>query len=561
MPINITVFSIDSSTLGIMCRYDPDTVKKIKTLPVRSWNPTHKRWEVPVSDWKKIKKLLPEAFFTRDAQKTIASFSTTKKDVVEIDVPLKTSRLFPFQKKGVGFLATKKGAILADSVGLGKTVQALAALYHLDLPSVLVVCPAPLKRKWKNDTKKFIGLEPVIIEGAPKERKEKWCLPSRVKIVNYELLLRDKDVMPKNWSVLILDEAQRIKNRRAKISKIVKMLSADYKWALSATPMENSPKDLYSILECISPGLFGKFYDFARNYCSYEMIWAGKQRGYIKVISGFTNLDDLHKKLQHIMLRRKKEEVLSDLPERLYKNYYLQLSNVEKDFHDTITRIAKEKFEEEGLLTSGAIAYLQMARMLCDSPHLVMLSESETANKIKSQIKIDIPDKIQGPKLEELRKIITDIDANGKNEKTVVFTQWARMAHLINDTLYRDGVKCLLITGEDEKKQEKIDKFRKDDSKVLISTDCLMYGVDLDMASYLIHYDLPWNPAKIEQREGRLDRVTQKNNMLIMKLIAQDTVEDRVIEILEKKTDLFKKTVEGVTTEKTVMINLMKTYT
>jgi SNF2 family DNA or RNA helicase len=174
------------------------------------------------------------------------------------------------------------------------------------------------------------------------------------------------------------------------------------------------------------------------------------------------------------------------------------------------------------------LAYLTMARMACDSTELIMNSDSGLKCKVYGVVSC---------KMEELKSIVSQVEG-----KIIVFTMWAKMANIINKELND----CVLITGDTKDKQGAIEEFKNGNKKILVTTDCLNYGVNLQFCSNIVHFDLPWSSARIEQREGRCDRIGQKNSILIFKLLVKNSVEDRVVSLLENKATLFNSVIEGM---------------
>ena len=249
--------------------------------------------------------------------------------------------------------------------------------------------------------------------------------------------------------------------------------------------------------------------------------YAGKD-----MIAGYKNLPLLHERLKTMMVRREKREVFKQIPERVYKDYNVELERPQKlvvDYYTLHATTAYDKDDKDNLL-----ANLTLARMACNTSELILQSRSPLAITPKT---------IAGKKLNVLAEFLEEV----KGEKVIVFTQWARMAEI----LHREFPNSFLVTGDTPNKDDVIGAFKTGQRQLLIATDCLNYGVNLQFCSIIVHFDLPWSPARIEQREGRIDRIGQQNNMLVVRLVVQDSIEERVVELLTHKTDLFAKTVEG----------------
>jgi len=429
----------------------------------------------------------------------------------EID-KAKYSYLLPFQKEGVKMLIDGK-VILADSVGSGKTVQAMSFATAMEYKKVLVVCPAPLKKQWQLEILKFLKEDSTIIEGNYNKRLEAFehynFKNIRFCITNYEQLIsRMNDFFFKqSWDCIIFDEVHRVKNSKSKVYKSAEKLFAKKKIGLSARPQENNVREIYNIANLLTNKSFMKWQYFSDNYCMYDEIY-NRIKGYtMKVVSAYRNLDDFHKKIAPLIIMRKRNEVLKDMPSRFYKNVYFDLNNVERKKHNANLKSAEDAFKNGD--DKNILAYLTFAREACDS---VKLLEED----------------YESSKLNAMKDVLSDFE-----DKVIIFTQWARMAKIIAAELGADNT--ILVTGDNEDKIAAIEEFRNSNKRFFVTTDCLNYGVNIEFCHILVHFDLVWNPAKLEQREGRIDRLTQKENMLIINLIANDSVEDRVVKMLEDK--------------------------
>jgi SNF2 family DNA or RNA helicase len=421
--------------------------------------------------------------------------------------------LLPFQKTGVKLLIDGK-VILADSVGSGKTLQAMSFASAMGYKKVLIVCPAPLKKQWQSEITKFLKEDSVILEGDYNKRLEafeNYTLKKNVFCIsNYEQLIsRMNDFLFKqSWDCIIFDEVHRVKNSKSKVYQAATKLFAKKKIGLSARPQENNVREIYNIANLLTNKSFMKWQYFSDNYCMYDEIY-NRIKGYtMKVISAYRNLDDFHKKIEPLIIMRKRSEVLKDMPSRFYKNYYFDLNHIEKKMHNQFLLSAENAFSNDD--ENNLLANLTFARESCDSVKLLDVDYESSKINIMKDVLDDFSDKV------------------------VIFTQWARAAHIIVEELGADN--CILVTGETVDKLAAIEEFRNSSKRFFVTTDCLNYGVNMEFVHVLVHFDLVWNPAKLEQREGRVDRLTQKENMLIINLIANNSVEERVVKMLEDKS-------------------------
>lgn len=435
-------------------------------------------------------------------------------------------QLYPYQKTGVEFALFKKAALIADEMGLGKTVQAIAAAIlkkkFFGITKVLVITPASLKDQWKKEIEKFTDEKAVIISGTRIARQEIYGSGSEFfKITNYEAVLRDILAISRfSPDLIILDEAQRIKNFETKTHQAINRIPKKQVLAITGTPLENRLEDLYAVMQIIEPGLLSPLWVFAANH--YNLHREKKNK-----ILGYKNITQLHDKLQDIIIRRRKEEVLEDLPEQIVNTYYLELSAEQSELHRgyaaAMMPLLNKKF-----ITPMDIKKIQMLltcmRMVCNSTYLI---------DKKTNI---------SPKLQELILILQElIIENGR--KTVIFSEWTGMTYLIGKTLSNLGIPFIEFTGSIpvEKRQALIDEFNNNPKcKVFLSTDAGGVGLNLQTADCVINFELPWNPAKLNQRIGRVNRLGQKSKTVnVVNLVSKHSIEEKVLAGINLKQELF----------------------
>ena len=446
-----------------------------------------------------------------------------------------STRLYPYQEKGAMHLVFGRRAMLADDMGLGKTVQAIAASAMLkelrDIKQVLVICPASLKHQWAREIRRFTSLSVTVIEGKKVDRRKLYGDDSFFKIINYELIRFDDDeIFNLRLDLVILDEAQRIKNWRTKTAQMVKRLRSRYAFVLTGTPLENRIDELYSIFQFLDPRILGPLWHFNDRFYQLEE----KPRGGYKVL-GYQNLDELRAIIAPYTLRRTRDEVLTDLPERTDNNFFVEMTAPQwkayNEFKETLARlIAKARRiplspkEREILLMC-----LVKMRIICNA---LALHDKELPPKEHERT---------GPKLGELGQILTDeIASNG--HKAVVFSQWTGMLELTEPVIQRIGLGYVKLTGDvpTSKRGDLIEKFFNDpDCRVFLSTDAGGVGLNLQAASLVINLDLPWNPAVLEQRIARAHRHGQPHSVQVINLVAKGTIEERMLDTLAAKRDVF----------------------
>jgi len=503
-----------------------DTINAIKSCTNRQYNPDTKIWTIELN---LINLDILEHFLGNNYE---SYHSLLNKTFDKEKYPF----LLPFQREGVKMLIDGR-ILLADSVGSGKTVQSLTYCIDNYFKNVLVICPAPLKRLWKDEIYKFFKEESTILEGSLDKRKEQYSKyienNHRFLIINYEQLRGNNSfLLNRSWDCAILDEIHRVKNSTTKAYQVIKKLDIGKKIGLSARPQENNLREIYNIMNLLTDKSFMNWKEFSEKYCIYGEVYNVYRKETINVIVNYHNLEMFHEKLKHLMIMRKRNEVLEDMPERFTKDIFVNLNSKEQEMHDNFLSNAQNAYENDDM--NNILANITYAREVCDSMKLI---NSDDVN--------------DSSKLNVLQDILSDID-----DKIVIFTQWAKMAHLIVDKLGAEN--CVLVTGETKDKLRGIEDFRAPEKKYLVATDCLSYGVNIDFAHIIIHFDLVWNPAKIEQKTGRIDRLTQKaKNLLVIRLITDNSIEKHVVEILNQK-DINSQIVMSGFSDKLIINNLFK---
>ena len=443
------------------------------------------------------------------------------------DYPQHETRLplFPYQREGMLHLAFNERALLADEMGLGKTIQAIAAcslLHRLGKAArVLVVTPASLKTEWEEQIQRFTGLSYRLVFGPRRERLRAYQYPAFFNIVNYEQMVRDalevnRLLLP---DIVVLDEAQRIKNWSTKTAQAVKRLRSRYAFVLSGTPIENRIDELYSIVDFLDPGVFGPLFRFNREF--YELDERGRPREY-------RDLELLHDRLRPLLLRRRKAEVEAELPGRSDRNFFVSLNHEQRaSYEDHETQAAKllyiakrrplRKQEQEKLMRE-----LAMMRMICDTTYIL-------DHEVRTS-----------PKVDELERILEECLSEAET-KVVLFSEWERMLELVRDRLRHMRIGYAWHTGSvpQRRRRAEIRVFKSDPQcRVFLSTDSGGVGLNLQNASVVINCDLPWNPAKLEQRIARAWRKNQTRPVTVINLIAENTIEHRMLGTLEAKRGL-----------------------
>jgi len=517
-------FSADNTLLNDACSAIPTLQRKVSGAPKSI------RDKIRISQ--QIESWLQRRLAEREKQKQRRAF---EKDIIKgkrsldyVNVPL-----YPYQQDGMMHLAFTERALLADEMGLGKTVQAIAACALLkrlkNISRVLVISPASLKSEWQEQIEKFTRLDSLIVQGNRAARLKQYNQPAFFYLTSYEQILFDQADIQQHLlpDVIILDEAQRIKNWQTKTANAVKQLNSRYAFVLTGTPLENRIDEIYSIVQFLDPHLFGPLFRFNRDF--YQLDEKGNA-------SGYKNLNELHRRLRPVMLRRRKDDVEGELPGRTDKNYFVPMTD-EQDlrYQEYNLRVARlmaaakrrplRKEEWEKLQK-----WLACMRMLCDTPYILD------------------PDCTDSPKLNELDNIFNDLLSNEDN-KIIIFSEWTRMLELVCQLADKKGVEYALHTGavKQSKRRAEIDRFKQSPNcKLFISSDAGSTGLNLQNANVVINIDLPWNPAKLEQRIARAWRKHQTRPVQVINLVCEDSIEHRMLHLLSEKKNLAEEVVDGV---------------
>jgi len=435
-------------------------------------------------------------------------------------------KLLPYQVRGALFAASRGRVVLADDMGLGKTIQALAAAELLrrrtGIERVLVVAPASVKYQWKTEIEKFTGHSAQVIDGLMPRRRELYANPACFNLTSYELVLKDiKEMHELRPDLIILDEAQRIRNWTTATARTIKQLKSRYAFVLTGTPLENKLEELFSVVEFVDGRRLGPAFRFVSEHRMED----DKGR-----LLGYTGLDRIKEQLSPILLRRTRSEVLKELPERTDQIFRLPLTpHQAKPYFEQSDILASlmRKWERQGWLSEldqkRILFCIQNMRMLCNS---TFLFDKKTHHS---------------PKLAEFREIVRELTIE-ENRKVVVFSEYERMTRLAGEELARLGIGFVSLHGLVPSRQRGalMQKFREDpECKVFLSTDAGGVGLNLQSASAVINFEPPWNPARLEQRIGRVHRLGQARPVTVIHMLTDDSIEERVWETLQLKKSLF----------------------
>lgn len=440
--------------------------------------------------------------------------------------------LYDYQRAGALFAARAGRALIGDEMGLGKTIQALAAAEilarHFGVERVLIVCPASLKHQWAREIERFTDRSALVIGGLLATRRQQFRQENFYKITNYDTVYRDLGAIAE-WApdLVILDEAQRIKNWSTRTARSVKKIKAPYAVVLTGTPLENRLEELVSIVQ---------FVDMHRLGPTYRLLDEHQVRDEFGRVIGYRNLDRLGKTLEPVLIRRQKDQVLDQLPDRIDQHFFVQMTAQQQQHHEEnreiVARIVR-KWRRYGFLSEAdqrrLLIALQNMRMSCDSTYLL---DKTTDFGVKS---------------DEIATLLEELFEQ-PDLKVVLFSQWTRMHEVLLRRFDARGWDYAFFHGgvDSRDRHKLIDRFRNDEHcRAFLSTDAGGVGLNLQHASVVVNIDLPWNPAVLEQRIGRVHRLGQTRAVQAVHFVAQGTIEEGMLSVLSFKKSLFAGVLDG----------------
>jgi superfamily II DNA or RNA helicase len=423
--------------------------------------------------------------------------------------------LFPYQREGAAHLLRAGRAILADDMGLGKTAQAIAACELLrargEASRVIVITLSSLKHQWAREIERFAGVRAVVVGGGAVGRRHALRSDAPYKILNYELTWRElSELQELDADVIIYDEAQRAKNFRTKTAQTIQQIPSRFAFVLTGTPIENRLDDLYSLMQVVDPNVFGPLWKFNLEF--HQQTETGK-------IAGYKNLSSLRERIAPAVLRRRKEEILTQLPPLTQQTRYTPLTT------------AQQELEQGYRQQAGQLMAKAQRRGLTKKEQELLMMNLLKARQACSAAELCDPKRRGSPKLDEFEALIGEIVEQGVS-KVLVFSEWVEMLKLAAKRLEAAGVGHVMLHGgvPTERRPALLDRFREsDDVRVLLSTEAGGTGLNLQVASYVVHLDLPWNPGRLDQRTARAHRMGQTRGVSVICLCAEEGIE-RAIE-------------------------------
>jgi SNF2 family DNA or RNA helicase len=412
---------------------------------------------------------------------------------------------FKYQVEGIAFLMPRHSALLADEMGLGKTAQTIVALrllFHAGLVrNCLLICPKPLVNNWSRELRSWAEDLPFeVITGDTQTRRASWLVSNcPLKLVNYEILTRDADLLADDrlrFDIVVLDEAQRIKNRGSKTAEVVCGIKRGRSWALTGTPIENKPEDLVNIFAFVDPDRIPP--------------------------------DTPPKRLPHFtsecVLRRVKEEVMKDMPPKIIRDAVLELTPAQRAAYDLA--------EKDGVIQLNALG-----------DTITVQHVFELVMRLKQICNFD-PLTGQSAKLEQLLADMQEVAESGR--KAIVFSQWVEPLAFLAEALAPFGVLQFHGRVPTSQRQGVLDQFKSDPTKhvILMTYGTGSVGLNLQFTNYVFLFDRWWNPAVEDQAINRAHRIGQKSQVVVTRFISQETIEGRIAEVLERKRQLFNELIE-----------------
>ena len=441
-----------------------------------------------------------------------------------------TGTLREYQQEGVEwmrqFTDSNFNCVLADEMGLGKTVQTLALLAarkRPEDPTAMIICPASLLENWKRECQKFVpSFKVIALSGTKRAIHWENAADYDLMICSYAVARRDAlDIKKVEISYLILDEAQHIKNPGTVNAQSCKNISAAHRLVLTGTPLENSPDDLWSIFDFLQPGMLGSFNSFKKYYHG------------IGASEGLQN--DLTQRVAPFIKRRTKDAVCKELPPKIEQTVYCEMSTEQRALYNKILRQSKKQIQElqkEGKRKASfeVLTTLLRLRQVCCHPALLPDNPDESIDACKLEL------------LKEL--ILENIDSKGK---MLVFSQFTSLLKIVREWLDSEKIAYEYLDGATKKRQDHVDNFNNNEkiSIFLLSLKAGGTGLNLTSASTVVIYDPWWNPAVEAQAADRTHRIGQSQTVTSLKLVAKDSIEEKILNLQAEKQKIFDTIIEN----------------
>ena len=556
--INVTVDKNENEYFQVIFPYQIDIINAIRKIPTRKFDPKTKSWlikaEPSLVEYIEVFSKYFNFEITQEVHDLLEQLKLPIEShpiIVNDDFSDLKRQLYPFQKLGIIQAMKFEKCLLADDMGLGKSGEAIVAVEKLNAYPCLVVCPASLKLNWQREIDLWINRNNILISGG----KELDSYSSDFVVINYDILNKHLEFLKNaKFKSIILDESHYVKNRKSGRTKAVKKLvkNIKYRFALTGTPILNRPSELITQLDALGKlDILGGFWTFAVRYCGAVQTAFGWD------FSGATNTEELNTKLKDVcMVRRLKSEVLSELPNKQRtlipievdnrKEYDLAVKDFKKWIKNTLINVkdyTKEVNKLKNLTTS-------QKRILIDAKIAARINRTLSAEALA---KIEYLKQITARgKFEKIKEFIDNALEQGI--KLVVFSVHREIQNLLWKN-YKDSNPARIFSEDDlELRQEYIDKFQNDDScKLMIaSLKAGGVGITLTASNTVIFCEFGWTPADHDQAEDRTHRLGQKNSVNCYYLYGKDTIDESILELVDKKRSISEAIIDGKTATKKV---------
>lgn len=486
---------------------------------------------------KDLFKNLPVKFSMSKKLKEIQQQMLGNREIQVREIPEEIqAKLRSYQIDGAQWLEKLRqmhlNGILADDMGLGKTLQAITVITQnkIDHPDglTLIVSPTSLIYNWKEEITRFNPrLTALVVDGTPTQRKKliKDIKDYDVIVTSYSLLQKDiEQYQAYNFDYAILDEAQHIKNRGTRNAKSVKLIKARHRLILTGTPIENSLDELWSLFDFLMPGLLSTYDRFIEKYIRSP----SQEKG--------NNLENLRRKLSPFILRRMKKDVLEELPPVSEIIYYCHLSDAQKELYRSYAESARKELsqlvQKEGFdkVQIHVLATLTRLKQICCHPAIFAKENAELGDSAKYDMLMEL-----------IQNLIQS------KHKAVVFSQYTRMLNIIRQDLKKMGIPFEYLDGSSKNRLDIVKRFNEDETIPIFLVSLKAGGVGLNLvgADTVIHYDMWWNPAVENQATDRVHRIGQLNNVSSYKLVTLNTIEEKIMELQNRKRSLVTKVVSS----------------
>jgi len=532
--------------------YNKELIDEIKSIPGRKYRPNDRGWDIPEAflptaaemirpHYPNIADTISDYFTLTSDEPTLTDMSTAtaKEDLVEVD-SLKLLEdvrerlntpfpLYPYQELAVAFLEARigtRGALIGDQPGLGKTIEALAfCSLHPQVSPILVVTLASLKRNWYREVEKWLpGTSIQIID----QGKDLVDSDADVVIINYDLIWRakiEKQLLARKFQIVIFDEITYLKERSAKRTKAARKLgkAAEFTIGLSGTPILNRPIEFYTFLNMISPKQFSSQFQFGMRYCN------GYHNGFGYTFKGASRVSELRQLIHPLMIRRRKDEVLTELPEKSRQNIYIDMPGsyfqnyraAELDLVQSLKSLSadeeaevSQEYEDKRMWLLSKLNFLR---------HLVGLAKADAAEEI-----------------------ITNFVDSG--EKLVVFGHHHDVMDTINAYLTKKKIGHVTVDGRtpNQDRQALVDQFQEDENcMVFLASTAMGMGVTLTAASNALFVERQWTPGMEEQMEDRIHRIGQNRGVFIHYMQIENSIDAKMAKLVEYKRDVLAAVLDG----------------